>query len=66
MWKVIAVDNYSRETVADFLICESIKSEVTAKIIVDAMREYYKGSDRWPILVEQWRPLWRGMEEFVL
>lgn len=64
-WKVVAVDNFGRESVADTLVSEG-HSEEDARRIADEMNAGATDtSDYW----HQARPssykLWRGMEELV-
>lgn len=61
--KIIAVDSYARENVADILVCENV-NEYYAKLIVQLLN-YDKENSRWFVAVEDDHKLWRGMEEFV-
>ena len=38
--KIIAVDNYDRETVSDFLVCENINAS-KGKLVVDFLNRHY-------------------------
>jgi hypothetical protein len=65
-WKVVAVDNYARETVADKLLAESIPHEHLAKIIADhfnSMRAW--GDDRYFRVFPNDYQLSLGMEDLV-
>ena len=63
--KIIAVDNFDRESVADKLIAENV-SEYWGKRIVDALNEkLHEDSLYYFKLVPDDYVLWRGMEELV-
>lgn len=62
--KIVCTDNYARETVADRLIADNIKSEPEAKTMVDALNAARYDSD-WYVIKADADPLWRGMEELV-
>jgi hypothetical protein len=63
--KIIAVDNYARESVADRLVAENIKSEEEGNIMLDALRAKYSGTSTWYAIVPDAHKLWRGMEELI-
>lgn len=61
--KIICVDGYGKENVADILICENV-NEYIGQRIVDFLN--YSGDEsRWYKLVDDDHKLWRGMEELV-
>jgi len=63
--KIIAVDNFDREYVADTLIAENV-NEYMGKRIVDALNEKeHESSQDFFRLVPDDYVLWRGMEELV-
>jgi hypothetical protein len=63
--KIIAVDNFARESVADTFIAESV-NEHWGKRIVNALNDKrHMSSADWFELVEDDYVLWRGMEELV-
>ena len=37
--KIIGTDNYARESVPDFLVCENVFDESAGQIMVDALNE---------------------------
>ena len=64
--KIIGIDNFARETIADFLVCENVGSEFIGNIIVDALNKH-EGEDGsfYYKMVDDDHKLWRGMEELV-
>jgi hypothetical protein len=64
MMKIIAVDNFARESVADRLIADNIANEVVGNIMVKALNS---DCDVWSFykLVPDDHKLWGGMEELV-
>jgi len=63
--KIIAVDNFGRESIADKLIAENV-SEYWGKFIVDLMNDkQHDDSLNFFRLVNDDYKLWRGMEELV-
>lgn len=63
--KIIAVDNYNRESVADFLVCENVNQsygERFVKFLNDQVRD---GDPRWYRLVADDHRLSRGMADLV-
>ncbi|ALS22183.1 hypothetical protein [Paenibacillus naphthalenovorans] len=63
--KIIAVDNFGRESVADKLIAENV-SEYWGKYIVELMNDkQHDDSLHYFKLVSDDYRLWRGMEELV-
>lgn len=64
-WKVVAVDNFNRETVADCLISDG-HTEEEARRIADEMNEGVTDlSPCWHQAKPASYKLWRGMEELV-
>lgn len=62
--KVIRVDNFARETVADKLIEEGL-DEVRAMALVNKMNAEQRGTDWWYRAVDDDYRLSRGMEDLV-
>lgn len=64
--KIIRVDNFDRETVADRLVAEKV-GEVEGKVMRDALQAKFGGEDSsyYYKLVPDDHKLWRGMEELV-
>ncbi|WP_064199127.1 hypothetical protein [Brevibacillus brevis] len=63
--KIIAVDNFAREYIADTLIAENV-NEYMGKRIVDALNDkQHENSQDFFKLVSDDYVLWRGMEELV-
>jgi len=64
--KIIAVDNYARESVADILVAENVH-EQWAEFIVAALNEKFSSetANRYFYLVEDDRRLSRGMYDLV-
>lgn len=65
--KIICVDNYARETVADRLVADNIKSEEYAKCMCKALCDKYSSeySTEWFQVVDDNYRLSRGMEDLV-
>lgn len=64
--KIIAVDNFNRETVADHLVADNIRSEREGKIMLDALRATCdEHGHTWYRLVENDYRLSRGMADIV-
>lgn len=64
--KIIGVDNFAREAVADFLVCENVRNDYVGKIMVDALNAHEgEHGGTWFKLVPADHKLWRGMEELV-
>lgn len=65
--KIICVDNFARETVADTLVAEGITSKEYAECMLNALiaKYSYDSSPYWYRIVEDDYRLWKGMEEFV-
>jgi hypothetical protein len=63
--KIIAVDNFGREYIADKIIADNV-SEYWGKYIVDLLNDkQHKNSQDYFRLVSDDYVLWRGMEELV-
>lgn len=63
--KIVKVDNFGRESVADQLIAENVK-EYWGKRIVDALNDrQYEDSQDYFRYVDDNYILWLGMEELV-
>lgn len=65
--KIIESDNFGRESVADFVVAEGIKSEAYAKVMCEALQAKYGGEHSqsfFQVQPDDYR-LWRGMEELV-
>lgn len=64
-FKIIAVDNYARESVADSLVCENV-TETYGNTIVELMNaDLSRPDNNWYKLVPMDHKLWRGMEELI-
>jgi hypothetical protein len=64
--KIIGVDNFNRESVADFLVCENVANERVGQTMVDALnRESGDYGSYFYKLVPADHKLWRGMEELI-
>lgn len=64
--KIIGKDNFGRESVSDFLVCEKVRNNYVGKVMVDALNA--RGGDDGPTffeLVEDDYKLWGGMAELV-
>ena len=66
MYKIIATDNFDRETIADRLICDNISSEDLGSLMVDALNGMGDDTDLWfyKLVPHDYR-LSRGMEDLV-
>lgn len=64
--KIIATDNFNRETVADVLVAENVSAHYAEKI-ARYLQETHGGlsASRYYTAVEDDYALWRGMEEFM-
>lgn len=66
--KIVAVDNFAREAVADLLIAENITNQSYAEVMVKALNDKYCNNDRAPRHYQVWpddKQLSRGMEDLV-
>lgn len=66
-WKIIGCDNFNRESEAEWLVADNVRSEEIGNVLVDALRAKYSGdnSPTWFKLEKADYKLWRGMEEFI-
>jgi len=63
--KIICVDNYARETIADSLVCENVNDHY-AKLIVDLLCANPKrGDSSWYRAVPDDHRLSQGMEDLI-
>lgn len=66
LYKIIGMDNFDRESTADFLVCENVANAYIGNIMVEALNNnsgdqgqyFYK-------LAKADYVLWRGMEELI-
>lgn len=66
--KIVAVDNFANEAVADLLVAENITNKSYAEVMIKALNDRYCKSDYAPrhyIIVEDKYVLSRGMEDLV-
>lgn len=63
--KVVAVDNYARETVADILVAENLSQEEAEKIKDDYNHKQGAHPAYWAIVFKDDYVLSRGMEDLV-
>lgn len=65
--KIIAKDNFDRESVADSLVADNIECETYAKCMCDALRDNFSNEygGSWFEVVPDDYKLWRGMEELI-
>jgi len=63
--KIIRKDIFDRDTVADRLVADNIKTWKEGDVMVKALNEEYSGCDCWYVLRDDDYVLWRGMEELV-
>lgn len=65
--KIIATDNFNRESVADWLVADNISNEAFAETMAEALNEKYGGqfASDYYMVVPQEQKLWRGMEELI-
>ena len=63
--KIIRVDGYDRDSVAQRLVAEGIRNQEEAKIMLGALCDKRGDDSNWYRLVEDNHILWRGMAEFV-
>lgn len=61
--KVIRIDNYARETVAEAVIAENLDDE-SAKVLVDKLNSKRSDDDWYVVESDDYKP-WRGMEELI-
>lgn len=63
--KIVAVDNFARESVADILIKENVSKEEGEKIVAEQNYGMGDNDPRYYVLKEDDYKLWRGMEELI-
>ena len=66
--KIVAVDNFDNEAVADVLVAENITFKPYAEIMAKALNEKYCNNDfasRHYVIKEDDYRFWRGMEDLV-
>lgn len=63
--KIIKVDNFGRESIADSLIADNVNEYWGKKIILFLLDELHDDSPYYFNLVDDDYVLWRGMEELV-
>jgi hypothetical protein len=64
--KIITVDNFDRESVAQKLVAENIKSKEHGRIMLEALQATCDNySSTYFVLVSDDYKLWRGRAEFV-
>jgi glycine/serine hydroxymethyltransferase len=66
--KIVAVDNFDNEAVADVLVAENITNESYAEVMAKALNDKYSASDhaaRYYEVKEDNYRLRRGMEDLV-
>ena len=64
-YKVVRVDNFDRETIAQQAVVEYL-NEPLAELVCASLREGCTSSESaWYQVFPQSKPLWRGMAEFV-
>jgi hypothetical protein len=59
--KIVAVDNFNRESIADILIAENVK-DIWAEYLAKAANEHNPGDRFFKAFPDDY-VLWRGMEE---
>lgn len=65
-FKIVRIDNYARETVAEKLVAENIANETEAKLMCEALQSYpCRSHNDWFCVKPADYVLWRGMEELV-
>ena len=62
--KIIGVDNYNRESIADYLVCDNVRDEAFGNAMVKALNEYPNGSTFFRLVPSDHR-LSLGMEDLV-
>lgn len=63
--KIICVDNFNRESVAEKLIAENVKESWGRHIVKLLNDEEHDDSPNFFMLVEDDHKLWGGMKEFI-
>jgi hypothetical protein len=62
--KVISVDNYARESIADALVAEGLTKDA-ATLMADELNVDAEQFGRWYMAVADDYRLWRGMEDLI-
>ena len=64
--KIVGVDNFGRESVADFLVCEAVANDYVGQIMVAALNNSQDESGPlfFRLEADDYR-LWRGMEDLI-
>lgn len=66
--KIIAIDNFASEAVADLLVAENITNKSYAEVMTKALNDRYCNNDHAPrhyVVMEDGYVLSRGMEDLV-
>jgi hypothetical protein len=65
--KIIGKDNFGRESVADFLVCDNVANDYVGKVMVGALNDKLGGESAncFFELVPADHKLWGGMAELV-
>lgn len=63
--RVVATDNFARDSVADILIADNVSKAEGQRIVDEHNVPSQTFDGRWYVLVEDDYKLWRGMEELV-
>lgn len=63
--KIVGVDNYGRESVADILVAENVPMHFAKDILEFLNKDVSDNSAVWYRIVKDDYKLWRGMEELV-
>lgn len=58
LYKIVFVDSFGRETVAETLFRENLSKEEAEKL-------WEELQDKWPVVTPQEYVLWRGMDDLV-
>jgi hypothetical protein len=65
LYKVVRVDNYARDTVADKIVAERLDASDAAVICEQKQVDAQRGGDDWYVIKDQDARLWGGWAEFV-
>jgi hypothetical protein len=63
--KVVGIDNFARETVADILVKENISLEEAGRLASELNSGVAEEPSRWYVVRSDDYQLWRGKEELV-
>ena len=59
-WKIVAHDNYDRDTVSEWLVCENFRNEETAIVVCKFLNEECRfGPNWWLRVTPQDKPLYK-------